>query len=538
MEWRPTTHKLLSEQIQRLSLGLHNVLSDNEKVQNEHARLVEQVVHIQTGFSVVEVNMPIVPLYSALVTTQSHTKTLISFCQDVVYKAHASVAENARALLETLDSLITNLTPSVISAVALMGDIQEHKLQEQISHLQEAEHSLNKAYIDLKSASEEAKQVFDKVRNIEDNLNSRGDSLLSEYQQVLHSRVRDAQDEIQSFLQSAQDGFDTYTSRSERKINELTTRALSEHKDYISLLAESFEEQEQELTNRIQVRIQNAENVAFELTKKIDSTHEELSGIAQSQKRSFNSFAKEIRDEIVTTIENASSGSLQELQLEQAKALNSFNEQVNENVGAINGRINQEVKEFETKKTEITEILGEISTAYQAGANSRQADKEETAANKYRIAGIIGLIVTIFCSIWLFNDYIQFFGKPEGTVTPIGELGIGWFALRFMTITLLTTPSIYMLKESAAHRSKENVYRQRSTHLSSIGAYTDELPAPEKAQLKKELAANFFSLYDGKPDTSNVPDFIKNLNEAIKMAQAIKAPQSDPAPKKETTNAG
>lgn len=240
-----------------------------------------------------------------------------------------------------------------------------------------------------------------------------------------------------------------------------------------------------------------------------------------NQKKSLSGFAREIRDEVVMSINNASSSNLNEIQLEQSKSLNYFNEQASKEIGKINSRIEKEVREFEAKKDEITEVLGEISTAYQAGANTIQADKEKKSADTYRITGIIGLITTIFCSIWLFNDYIHFFGKPSGIVPSIDELSIGWFALRFTTITLLTAPSIYMLNESAYHRSKENLYRQRGTQLASIGAYLGELEPHERAEMKKELANNFFSFHNEDVDKSNVPDFIKQMKETLEIVKSI-----------------
>ncbi|EOV1093326.1 coiled-coil domain-containing protein [Vibrio fluvialis] len=241
-------------------------------------------------------------------------------------------------------------------------------------------------------------------------------------------------------------------------------------------------------------------------------------------------------DNSTSTLNKLVSSKLNDINLAQSKALNNLKEQSDEEISQINKRIDDEINEFESKKKEITEILGEISNAYQASANTTQADKEKKSADNYRISGIIWLIITIFCSIWLFNDYIHFFGKPTGQVTSIDDVGFGWFTLRFMTITLLTAPSIYMLKESAYHRSKENLYRQRGTQLASIGAYLGEFDPAERAAMKKELAANFFSFYDGKADTSNVPDFIKNMNEAIKLAHAIKTPPASATDKKEQAN--
>ncbi|WP_395199867.1 hypothetical protein [Vibrio cidicii] len=84
---------------------------------------------------------------------------------------------------------------------------------------------------------------------------------------------------------------------------------------------------------------------------------------------------------------------------------------------------------------------------------------------------------------------------------------------------------MYLLKESAAQRSKENLYRQRGTQILTIRGYLADLKDEQRSEVKHKLAENFFSFHNGKADTSNVPDFIKNINKAIKLAHAIKTPQ-------------
>ncbi|PMM46178.1 hypothetical protein [Vibrio splendidus] len=100
------------------------------------------------------------------------------------------------------------------------------------------------------------------------------------------------------------------------------------------------------------------------------------------------------------------------------------------------------------------------------------------------------------------------------------------FVFRFMTVLLVSSPALYMLKESASHRAKENLYRQRGTQLVSISGYLSDLPPEPKAEVKQRLADNFFSFHDKKADTSNVPDFLKNMNDAVKLAKQVNAGQN------------
>ncbi len=317
------------------------------------------------------------------------------------------------------------------------------------------------------------------------------------------------------------------------KINKLTKNFDDSVKNIRQEIHQELVQFEEESINRILVAGQSAEKRIESGLRQLAQLENSLNTVVEKELTNFSESSNELQALSLQAIRSASSDASNSIQKQLSTAISSFESHYNKQIGTINSRIDDEVREFESKKFEITEVLGEISTAYQAGANTTQADKEQGSADSYRKYGIIGLVATIFCSIWLFNDYIHFFGKPSGTVTPINDLGFGWFALRFMTISLLTAPSIYMLKESAYHRSKENLYRQRGTQLASIGAYLGELDPSERAAMKKELAANFFSFYDGKADTSNVPDFIKNMNEAIKLAHAIKTPHSSEPPKRD-----
>ena len=161
-----------------------------------------------------------------------------------------------------------------------------------------------------------------------------------------------------------------------------------------------------------------------------------------------------------------------------------------------------------------------------------QANTEEEIANKLRNWGLIAMYASIVILVVLFSEYLGFTFLSD-TPKTLGDLTFEAFAIRFMTVLLLSPPAMHMLKESASHRAKENLYRQRGTQLLTIRGYLADLSDTQRAEVKHRLAENFFSFHNGKADTSNVPDFIKNMNEAIKMAQVINPQQNEPKKKKE-----
>ena len=155
--------------------------------------------------------------------------------------------------------------------------------------------------------------------------------------------------------------------------------------------------------------------------------------------------------------------------------------------------------------------------------NIKQADEEKIAADKMRYFGVGLLFVLIGFASWFLVLL---------TELPANTSYLSWFLPRFLTLTFCSMPAIYLLKESASHRHKENLYRQRGTQLATLGSYLADFNNDDKRMdVKSELIKNFYSFNDGKADTSNVPDFIKQMKEFAavtktfnKMAPAEKIP--------------
>ncbi|WP_281222093.1 hypothetical protein [Photobacterium sanguinicancri] len=338
---------------------------------------------------------------------------------------------------------------------------------------------------------------------------------------------KELKDIVRSKIKTIEDTFSISSSNLNDLINDGKVKLKTTISDYEKITVDKILETEESASNRIQIRIRNIDTNISKYQSTVQSAENSIKDETQIQYESLRKLSSELRDEVIALIDKSSSSSLESIQTEQSKALTSFSAKSQDEVSKINKKIEAEVREFEGKKKEIELILGEISTQHQSAANTIQANKEEKSADLFRYIGMGWLIFTIFLSIYIFNDYIGLFPIADGkTIIPLKDLGFEWFAIRFTTITLLTTPGVYMLKESASHRAKENLYRQRGTQLSSIGAYLGEMNSEERAKLKVDLAKNFFSFHDSKPDTSNVPDFIKNMKEAIEIAKAISPQQS------------
>ncbi|ENB2052139.1 hypothetical protein D2H34_003570 [Vibrio fluvialis] len=268
--------------------------------------------------------------------------------------------------------------------------------------------------------------------------------------------------------------------------------------------------------------------------KEIESDiHRQLATIKSDFIASISSELSKVEQNAIKRMLDQSNKRLEELRKVQDGSLQSFNDSVQDNIDNISNRIETEVGKFESRREDMDQLLEQVGLAKDAEVTISQANKEEKRADDFRKYGIGFLYASILVLVFMFSEYIGLNTLWGGAAKNLSDLTLEAFIIRFMTVTLISSPAIYMLKESASHRAKENLYRQRGTQLLTIRGYLSDLPDAQRTEVKKQLASNFFSFHNGKTDTSNVPDFIKNMNEAIKLAHAIKTPQTSATDKKE-----
>ncbi|MCC4783432.1 hypothetical protein LMH77_11015 [Vibrio lentus] len=344
-----------------------------------------------------------------------------------------------------------------------------------------------------------------------------------------------------------------------------------------------------------------------ELERRLNESRESL----DTAHETFESNTNEILKNLSEQIRSLRQESLDDLTHKKADLSKDFQKDVDNEIGSIQSRINNEITQFEAKRKYMDQLLEKVGLANDANVTLSQADKEETMANELRQKGVFLLYASVVLLVILFSGFvgIDLIADSGKTISDLTKdiaisrgllpgllliLGVALFALnkeaaenqdrkltahtvgfylmmislplfvlqfieftgialftdikatnkpepedfvfRFMTVLLVSSPALYMLKESASHRAKENLYRQRGTQLVSISGYLSDLPPEPKAEVKQRLADNFFSFHDKKTDTSNVPDFLKNMNDAVKLAKQVNAGQNpqpqEPSPQK------
>lgn len=238
-------------------------------------------------------------------------------------------------------------------------------------------------------------------------------------------------------------------------------------------------------------------------------------------------------------ISNASTQLTKDLELVGRQAKETLLKSVNDEIAQY-----KKVKELLSDQVKnATEIVGTLSKKAMAHEHITQANREFKTFLVHQILGVVFLLGAVAMSIAIFSNSLGInvpwlswlvsvptqtaidpaTGKiiVETSLLAPEEAGSLWFFKRISILVLLTAPGIYFLKEAAVHRSKENVYRQRGVQLAAIAPYLNELEPCERQGIKKDLVKTFFSFHDGKADTQNVPDFLRDLKETMKIVRSI-----------------
>lgn len=282
-----------------------------------------------------------------------------------------------------------------------------------------------------------------------------------------------------------------------------------------------------------------------ELTTSMANIESSISQAVQDSKDVILKDVYLLQDEahlLKTEISNASTQLTKDLELVGQQAKETLLKSVNDEIAQykkVKELLNDQVKNA-------TEIVGTLSKKAMAHEHIIQANREFKTFLVHQILGVIFLLGAVAMSIAIFSNSLGInvpwlswlvsipvptqpvLDPATGKVIAVaadsltqGETGSLWFFKRISILILLTAPGIYFLKEAAVHRAKENVYRQRGVQLAAIAPYLNELEPCERQGIKKDLVKTFFSFHDGKADTKNVPDFLRDLKETMKIVRSI-----------------
>ncbi|EIV8481905.1 coiled-coil domain-containing protein [Vibrio vulnificus] len=357
------------------------------------------------------------------------------------------------------------------------------------------------------------------------------------------------QDEARQFYEKQNSDFRS-------SINIYRNELHKESENLVLQLHKQFQSRVEDLNSRLEVtvgeriehferRFSQLQTRNTELTTSLTNIDSSISDAVQQSKDKILRDIYSLQDEahlLRKEMANASSQLTKDIELagEQAKetVLKSVQSEIAQ-YKKIRELLNQQVKNA-------AEIVGTLSKKAMAHEHILQANREFNTFLIHQVLGVVFLLGAVAMSIAIFSNslginvpwlnwLVSVQAPAQTMIDPITgkviataissvaseELGGIWFFKRISILILLTAPGIYFLKEAAVHRSKENVYRQRGVQLAAIAPYLNELEPCERQGIKKDLVKTFFSFHDGKADTKNVPDFLRDLKETMKIVSSI-----------------
>lgn len=398
--------------------------------------------------------------------------------------------------------------------------------------------SLNRLSEEVSRQQTDAKLFF---KDLEQRALDRTERLLDEAETSLRNRLSDNHENIRSIQQSIRDELDISANRAEARIKKLVADTERKNQIHQADLKSIFHQHEEASTNRIEVRIQRAETLAANLSKQASEAKEHIENIIESESESLQTLLLNSRNNINDSIQKTSTEAAQKVRTTQTEAVDSFNSFVTQNIESINERINVKIsdydelkekmeKAYKDKVDELETHISIVTSAVMANENLKQAKTENRVYWFLQVLGLMFMLAAIYSGSAFFSELtnirLPFFPKPDlvihvdGAISTPQDPAILMF-MRLSMIILLTAPAVYLLKEAAVHRHKENLYRQRGVQLATISPYLEELEKEERAAIKKELVSSFFQFHDGKADTQNVPDFLRDVKEAANIAKIV-----------------
>lgn len=176
----------------------------------------------------------------------------------------------------------------------------------------------------------------------------------------------------------------------------------------------------------------------------VSDLQSDIEDIARNELENFKLQVNNTQNDILKRLHAESSSSVSLIQKQQSASIAAFDDKMNNALNEMRERIDAEIVEFEEKNETMTALLEKVGLARDAEVTIIQADKELKSATWLRWTGLAFMCGSIILLIYFFRYYIGFTEVPQGVVLPeLKDLGFEFFALRFMTVILVSSPAIY-----------------------------------------------------------------------------------------------
>ncbi len=152
-------------------------------------------------------------------------------------------------------------------------------------------------------------------------------------------------------------------------------------------------------------------------------------------------------------------------------------------IDELGKRVSDTVGQIEGQRDRAREILGLISEDALTTDYGKSAIDEGKAANRYRWASIVLMLVATGTLVWLVYD--------------ISRDGFSWESsvVRLLIAVVLFLPSGYLARESQQHRKTAGYFKRVALELSVLGPFIRNLDPEERKRITKDLVFKYFGRF-------------------------------------------
>lgn len=207
-----------------------------------------------------------------------------------------------------------------------------------------------------------------------------------------------------------------------------------------------------------------------------------------------------------------------EVRIEKISAISkNIETDIKKEIKKVSDLYENSLKELESKKAQIDDILGHVSGRAIAGDFENSAGDEKTMANWLRYTSLACMALIVLVVGYSFWETTNSDFNWQNSI------------FRIVLAFMLSVPAAYLARESAKHREQQYAHQQTSLDLKAIAPYIASLPENEQHKIKIEIAGRLFGAKDfSKVSTDPYP--VNTHEIAMEIIKKLELNRSQPKP--------
>ena len=263
--------------------------------------------------------------------------------------------------------------------------------------------------------------------------------------------------------------------------DEALTKTVSRFHSEVQLLLKTFNEDVERVSSRadeIRNRLDNASNEFHSLVSHHEASVHERTTHAASTTENLIVRATETSERLERDV----TGIQEVFRESQNDRDEEFKQSQNIRNAEFQDRLNPTLEDVESYRDQARGMLEEVAGASTAEHYAKHREKQETAANLWRVIGVSALFLLVLAGGWIFFE-----ARSEGQ-----NLGVVWLVARSGVLGPILILSTYALRQSGQHRRREEDISRVTNELQLLWPFMNRLPEEDRQTLLKDITPLYF----------------------------------------------